>query len=69
MLIPDTKKTHRSYVWAYAISPFCETSAVVYDFSLSRAGEHARNVLQHCKGKLVSDDFGGYKASVESRRD
>jgi hypothetical protein len=65
MLMPGTKKTHRSYVWAYATSPFCETSAVVYDFSLSRAGEHARNFLQDWKGKLICDDFGGYKACFE----
>lgn len=65
MLMPGTKKTHRSYVWAYATSPFCETSAVVYDFSLSRGDEHARNFLQDWKGKLICDDFGGYKASFE----
>lgn len=65
MLMPGTKKTHRSYVWASATSPFCKTSAVVYDFSQSRAGEHARNFLQAWKGKLVCDDFGGYKASFE----
>jgi hypothetical protein len=40
-------------------------AAVVYDFSPSRAGEHARNFLQDWKGKLVCDDFGGYKASIE----
>ena len=45
-LTPGSKKTHRSYVWAYATSQFCETAAVVYDFSPSRAGEHARNFLQ-----------------------
>ena len=65
MLAPGTKKTHRSYVWAYVTSQFCETAAVVYDFSPSRAGEHARNFLQGWKGKLVCDDFGGYKASFE----
>ena len=65
MLAPGSKKTHRSYVWAYATSQFCETAAVVYDFSSSRAGEHARNFLQDWKGKLVCDDFGGYKASFE----
>ncbi|WP_432757990.1 IS66 family transposase [Pseudomonas umsongensis] len=65
MLMPGTKKTHRSHVWAYATSQFCETAAVVYDFSPSRAGEHARNFLQGWKGKLVCDDFGGYKASFE----
>ena len=39
--------------------------AVVYDFSPSRAGEHARNFLHNWKGELVCDDFGGYKASFE----
>ena len=48
-----------------ATSQFCETAAVVYDYSPSRAGEHARNFLQGWKGKLVCDDFGGYKASFE----
>ena len=65
MLAPGSKKTQRSYVWAYATSQFCETAAAVYDFSPSRAGEHARNFLQGWKGKLVCDDFGGYKASFE----
>lgn len=65
MLMPGTKKTHRSYVWAYATSQFSDLAAVVYDFSPSRAGEHARKFLQDWKGKLVCDDFGGYKASFE----
>ena len=65
MLTPGAKKTHRAYVWAYATSQFSDLAAVVYDFSPSRAGEHARNFLQDWKGKLVCDDFGGYKASFE----
>ncbi len=65
MLAPGSKKTHRSYVWAYATSQFCETATVVYDVSPSRAGEHARNFLQGWKGKLVCEDFGGYKVSFE----
>ncbi|NAS97164.1 IS66 family transposase [Pseudomonas syringae pv. actinidifoliorum] len=65
MLMPGTKKTHRSYVWAYATTQFSDVAAVVYDFSPSRAGEHARNFLQDWRGKLVCDDFGGYKASFE----
>lgn len=65
MLKPGAKKTHRSDVWAYATSQFSDLAAVVYDFSPSRAGEHARNFLKGWKGKLVCDDFGGYKASFE----
>ena len=45
MLAPGQKKTHRAYVWAYCTTPFSVLKAVVYDFSPSRAGEHARNFL------------------------
>ena len=63
VLMPGSKKTHRAYVWAYATTASADIRAVVYDFSPSRSGEHARNFLQDWKGKLVCDDFGGYKAS------
>jgi transposase len=65
MLAPGQKKTHRAYVWAYCTTPFSVLKAVVYDFSPSRAGEHARNFLGLWNGKLVCDDFGGYKASFQ----
>src|SRR6195952_1470859 len=65
MLAPGQKKTHRAYVWAYCTTPFTAVKAVVYDFSPSRAGEHARNFLGAWNGKLVCDDFAGYKAGFE----
>nr|ASU52569.1 ISPpu30 transposase Orf3 [Pseudomonas putida] len=65
MLAPGKKKTHRAYVWAYCTTPFSALKAVVYDFSPSRAGEHARNFLGTWNGKLVCDDFAGYKAGFE----
>ncbi|CAE6846392.1 IS66 family transposase ISPpu14 [Xanthomonas arboricola] len=65
MLAPGEKKTHRAYVWAYSSTSFSALKAVVYDFSPSRAGEHARNFLGTWNGKLVCDDFAGYKASFE----
>ncbi|WP_165679005.1 IS66 family transposase [Metapseudomonas otitidis] len=65
VLAPGEKKTHRAYVWAYSTTPFADLKAVVYDFSPSRAGEHARNFLGQWNGKLVCDDFAGYKASFE----
>lgn len=62
MLRPDTgRKTHRAYLWAYAPGAFDDLSAVVYDFTPSRAGAHARDFLGDWHGKLVVDDFGGYK--------
>ena len=36
--------------------------AVIYEFCLSRAGEHARKMLQDFHGVLVTDDYAGYKA-------
>ena len=65
MLSPGAKKTHRAYVWAYATTPFAELSAVVYDFTPSRAGEHARTFLHGWKGQLVCDGFSGYGASFD----
>ena len=38
---------------------------MVYEFNPSRAGEHVRNFLGTWNGKLVCDDFAGYKDSVE----
>lgn len=62
MLAPGKKKTHRAYIWAYATTPFSALKAVVYDFAPGRAGEHARTFLGDWCGKLVCDDYAGYKA-------
>jgi transposase len=61
-LAPGTGKTHRSYLWAYATGEFESLRAVVYDFTPSRSGEHARAFLGEWKGQLVCDDYSGYKA-------
>lgn len=62
MLAPGKKKTHKAYVWAYCSTPFSTLKATVYDFTASRAGEHARTFLGEWQGKLVCDDYAGYKA-------
>lgn len=65
-LAPGTGKTHRSYLWSYVSGEFENLRAVVYDFTPSRSGEHARKFLQSWQGHLVCDDFSGYKASFVS---
>src|SRR5690606_18979516 len=45
MLKPGSGKTHRAYLWAYAPTVFDTLRAVIYDFTPSRAGEHARAFL------------------------
>jgi len=63
MLAPGNGKTHRAYLWAYAAGAFESLRAVVYDFTETRAGEHARAFLGDWRGSLVCDDYTGYKAS------
>lgn len=63
VLDPGKKKTHKAYLWAYCPSTYASLRGVVYDFAPSRAGEHARTFLADWKGKLVCDDYAGYKAS------
>jgi transposase len=73
MLKPGHGKTHRAYLWSYCTTPFNPIKAVVFDFAESRGGQHVRSFLglpgTHDKpgwqGKLVTDDFSGYKACFE----
>jgi transposase len=73
MLKPGTGKTHRAYLWSYCTTQFNPMKAVVFDFADSRAGQHVRDFLglpgtdenPGWKGKLVTDDFSGYKACFE----
>lgn len=55
--------THHRIDNAYAPTHFSELRAV--DFADSRAGEHARTFLAGWQGKLVCDDYGGYKTGFQ----
>jgi transposase len=73
MLKPGHGKTHRAYLWSYCTTSFNPIQAVVFDFADSRGGQHARSFLglpgtpdkPGWQGKLVTDDFSGYKACFE----
>ena len=66
-------KTHRAYLWSYCTTSYNPIQAVVFDFADSRGGQHARSFLglpgtpdkPGWQGKLVTDDFSGYKACFE----
>jgi transposase len=63
MLKPGLGHTHRAYIWSYGSTQFDDAfPLVVYDFTESRGGHHARAFLGDWGGKLVCDDFAGYKA-------
>ncbi len=65
MLKPGLGHTHRAYLWSYGTTQFDPLPLVVYDFAESRGGHHARAFLGGWSGKLVCDDFSGYKALFE----
>jgi transposase len=61
MLMPGKGKTHRAYIWSYSSTQFDGVHAVVYDFADSRAAAHPKQFLEGWAGKLVCDDYSGYK--------
>jgi transposase len=65
MLKPGLGRTHRAYLWSYSTTEYEELQAVIYDFADSRGGVHAREFLGSWRGKLVCDDYAGYKALFE----
>jgi transposase len=67
-LRPGLKKTHRSYLWAYGTTVYDPDPVIIYDFAVGRSGEHARAFLGDWRGKLVCDDFSGYKALFVGER-
>lgn len=62
LLAPGRGKTKKAYVWVYRTTNFETQRGVLYDFTLSRGGEHPRRVLGEFSGTLVTDDFSGYHA-------
>ena len=65
MLKPGLGRTHRAYLWSYSSSEYDPLQAVIYDFADSRSGLNARDFLGAWRGKLVCDDYSGYKALFE----
>jgi transposase len=61
MLTPGKGRTHRAYIWSYSSTQFDGLHAVVYDFADSRAAAPPKQFLEGWSGKLVCDDYSGYK--------
>jgi transposase len=62
MLTPGKGRTHRAYIWSYGSTQFDSVHGVVYDFAESRAAVHPKGFLAGWSGKLICDDYSGYKA-------
>jgi transposase len=66
MLAPGKGKTHRAYIWSYSSTAFDALPAVVYDFAESRAAAHPKGLFGGWRGKLVCDDYSGYKGLFDN---
>ena len=65
LVAPGRGKTKKAFVWVYRTTNFVTQRAVLYDFTLSRAGEHPQRVLGAFGGTLVTDDFSGFVAAED----
>jgi len=70
MLKPGTVKTHRAYIWSCCTTAYNSLRAVVFEFAEGRGGHNVREFLglpgeKGWRGRLVCDDFSGYKACFE----
>ncbi len=72
LLVPGLGKTKTCYAWAMCRDDRrCNGNlppAVVFNFALSRAGEHAENFLTGFHGILQVDAYGGYNRLTRADR-
>jgi transposase len=66
MLKPGQGRTHRAYLWSWCSTQFDALKGVVYDFAETRGGRHAKAFLGDWTGKLVCDDYVGYKGLFQA---
>jgi transposase len=59
-LDPGTGKTRQSYFFAYRST--ADPPIILFDYTTSRSGKHARQFLGDWRGALMVDDYAGYKA-------
>ncbi|MHB8455988.1 MAG: IS66 family transposase [Acidiferrobacterales bacterium] len=62
-LDPGSGKTRRGYLWSYRSNDLeGAPPIVVFDYQISRSGQHVARFLEGWRGALMVDDYGGYKA-------
>ena len=62
-LDPGRGQTKRAYLFAYASAAATGAPPIVlFDYCASRSGQHAQHFLGDWRGRLMVDDFSGYKA-------
>ena len=68
-LDPGNGKTKKAYLWAFRSNDLQPgPKIIVFDYQAGRSGRHAQQFLQDWQGRLVVDDYGGYKALFAAAR-
>ena len=67
-LDPGRGQTKRAYLFAFAAGDddASATPIILFDYCASRSGQHAQRFLGDWRGRLMVDDFSGYKALFTS---
>ena len=60
VLAPGSGRTATGYLWAYRTLPTAPLQAVVFEFAMSRGGEHPKRMLSEFAGTLQVDGYAGY---------
>jgi transposase len=61
-LDPGRGEAKRAYLWAYRSNDLdTGPPIIVFDYQISRSGQHARTFLDGWSGHLLTDDYSGYK--------
>ena len=55
------KASSESFMWLYRTGPYEEHPIVLFEYTRTRAGKHAKLFLEGFKGFLVSDAYAGYE--------
>lgn len=62
-LDPGKGKTKNAYLWVYRSNALAAgPPIVVFDYQISRSGQHVRDFLGDWQGRLMVDGYAGYKA-------
>jgi transposase len=68
-LDPGNGKTKKAYLWAYRSNDLQPGPKIlVFDYQAGRSGRHAGQFLGDWQGRLVVDDYAGYKALFAAAR-
>jgi len=65
---PERDDTQKSYMWLSLGGPI-ETPVVIYQYRETRAGEHAREILEGYKGYIQTDGYIGYDSALKGNNE